>query len=76
MANKVSIFIKNTVGKECEARHLGLSVEEIKEYTALEQAVKYWSSVVSSTNNGETRGKLDRAIGKVIALEEKYNIKN
>ncbi len=58
----------------CEANHMGLTSKEMIEYTDLQVAVKYWSSVVSSTNNDETRGKLDRAIERVMAFEEKHNI--
>lgn len=61
---------------ECEASHLGLTSKEMVKYTDLKETVRYWSSVVSSTNNNDTRGKLDRAIEKLIVFEEKYDIKS
>ena len=61
---------------ECEASHIGLTSKEMVEYTDLKEVVRYRSSAVGSTSNDDTRGRLDRAIEKLIEFEEKHNISN
>lgn len=58
-----------------EAAHLGLTVKELHDYNALKSFAKYMGTVVSSTNNEETRSKFDKAIEDLIMFEKEHDLK-
>ena len=61
--------------EEHEANHLGLTVKELHDYHTLKSFARYMGSVVSSTNNKQTRAKFDEAIEKLVDFEQKHHIK-
>ena len=54
--------------EECEAAHMGLTVEE--KHTSAE----YFGSVVSTTNNEQTRAAYDNAIKKLVQFEQSHGM--
>lgn len=60
--------------EECEAAHMGLTVAEKHAWDALKSAAKYFGSVVSTTNNEQTRAAYDNAIEKLVAFEQSHGI--
>lgn len=59
-----------------EASHLGLTLEELKAYRELKSFVAYTGSVISKTNNKETRSEFDKAVEKLMDFEKEHGIKN
>lgn len=60
--------------EECEAAHMGLTVEEKHTWDALKSAAKYFGSVLSITNNEQTRTAYDNAIEKLVSFERLHRI--
>lgn len=60
--------------EECEASHMGLTVEEKHTWDALKSSAKYLGSVVSTTNNEQTRAAYDDAIEKLVSFEQSHEI--
>ena len=78
------MYVCETCGFECkdgkemmkhEADHLGLTAEELETYNSLKSYARYIGSVISKTNNNETREKFDKAIEDLMAFEKVHNIK-
>lgn len=61
--------------EEHEANHLGLTVEELHNYSALKSFARYMGGVIYHTSNDETRAKFDKAIEDLVAFEEAHKIK-
>lgn len=61
---------------ECEANHLGLTKEEFETYKAIKSFVEYAGSILSRTNNEETRKKFDDSIEELLNFELKHGIKS
>ncbi len=59
---------------QCEAEHLGLSVEEKREYDHLNNLVESWSHTLSRTCNRDTRSALDSCVTKLLAFEVEHNM--
>lgn len=59
---------------ECECKHLGLTIEEKKEWEHLKEVVKHCSCVISHTKNEETERSYDEAIEALMQFEKKHNI--
>ncbi len=59
---------------DCEASHLGLTVEEMKEYKLLQEKAKNASFSVWITANDKTRACEEKAIKELIAFEQKHNL--
>lgn len=59
---------------ECECNHLGLTIEEKKEWEHLKKVVMHCSSVISRTKNEETERSYDEAIEELMQFEKKHNI--
>lgn len=57
---------------ECEAKCLGLTVDEYKEYQFLLREEQNAFSEVSCVNNERTRKRCDDAINAVIAFQKKH----
>ncbi len=77
------IYVCEECGKEscnkddilqCEAEHLGLSVEEKCEYDHLNNLVERWSHTVNRTCNRDTRSALDSYVTKLLAFEVEHNM--
>lgn len=66
--------MSHDVIEECEATHMGLTVEEKHTWDALKSAAKYFGSVVSTTNNERTRAVYDEAIEKLVSFEQSHGI--
>lgn len=60
--------------EECEATHMGLTVEEKHTWDALKSSAKYFGGVVSTTNNERTRAAYDNAIEKFVEFERSHRI--
>ncbi len=60
---------------QCEAEHLGLSVEEKREYDHLKNLVERWERTVNRTCNQDTRSALDACATKLLAFEKEHNMK-
>lgn len=61
--------------EEHEAKHLGLTVEELHTYSALKSLAEYTGSVVANRNNEKTRAAFDKAVEKLVAFEQEHSIK-
>ena len=59
---------------KCEANHLGLTIEEYQEYTALLRKEKECGINVSITKNERTERLLEEAINAVIKFQKEHNI--
>lgn len=57
-----------------EADHLGLTVVELHEYHALKRFASYMGSVIFEKKNEETEKQFDKAVGDLMAFEEKHNL--
>ena len=82
---KYTTYICETCGTEsedydkiadCEADHLGLTVQEMLEYRALKQAAKQSCHIVSVNNNQENRDKYDVSVKELITFEKLHGIKS
>lgn len=80
-----TVYVCEKCGFECrdvhemekhEADHDGLTVEEMHTWNFMKTFAAYMGSVVSNTNNEETRQKFDEAVEKLIAFEKDHGIKN
>jgi len=60
---------------QCEAEHLGLSIEEKNEYDYLKNLVERWSFTANRICNQETRSALDSCITRLLAFEVEHNLK-
>lgn len=60
--------------EECEARHLNLSVEEYRNYLDLKREAAHYGSIVSETNNEQTRKQFDIACEELTDFEVKHGI--
>lgn len=60
--------------EECEATHMGLTVEEKHTWDALKSSAKYFGGVVSNTNNERTRAAYDNAIKKLVLFEKSHGM--
>lgn len=60
--------------EECEAAHMGLTVEEKHTWNALKSSAEYFGSVVSTTNNEQTRAAYDNAIKKLVQFEQSHGM--
>lgn len=58
----------------CEASHMGLTVKEKHTWDALKSAARYFGSVVSTTNNEQTRAAYDNAVEKLISFEQSHGM--
>ena len=54
--------------------HLHTTRKIYEKWEKLQKEVYFCSSAVYQTNNTETRSKYDKAVEKIIAFEEKYNL--
>lgn len=77
------VYVCEKCGKEsrsceeievCEATHMGLSVAEKHSWDALKSAARYFGSVVSMTNNEQTRAAYDDAVEKLVSFEQLHGI--
>lgn len=77
------IYVCERCGKEsrsregilqCEAEHLGLSVEEKREYDHLKNLIERWSHTVSRVCNRDTRAALDSCITRLLAFEAEHRM--
>ena len=59
---------------KCEATHLGLTLEEYKEYLALLRTEKDCGINVSIAKNERTEKLLDEAINAIIKFQKEHNI--
>lgn len=59
---------------KCEANHLGLTINEYKQYIELIKKVENASYVVSIRKNENTDKLFDNAIKALLEFEQKYNI--
>lgn len=59
---------------ECECSHLGITLEEKKEWERLKRVVEHCSFIVSRTKNEETELSYDEAIEALIQFEKNHNI--
>lgn len=59
---------------ECEARHLGLTVEEYHQWKNLKREVKDAGINVSICKNDETEMEFDRAVMNLTNFETKHDI--
>lgn len=60
---------------QCEAEHMGLTIEEKQEYDHLKNLVERWSRTVSRTCNKRTNSALDSCITRLLAFETEHNMK-
>ena len=60
---------------QCEAAHIGLTVDEKQEWERLKEDVRHKSAIVSITKNEETDKAFDDAIAKVMEFEKQHGIK-
>lgn len=60
--------------RECEASHLGLTIDEKLEYDVLKEIVRRRSYTVSVTKNEKTDKEYDDAINEILMFERKYGI--
>lgn len=60
---------------QCEAEHLGLSVEEKQEYDYLRNLVERWSRTVNKKCNPNTVAALDSCVTKLMAFELEHHMK-
>lgn len=58
----------------CEAQHLGLTIDEKRQYDHLEAKVAQWSNVVARTNNEATRSALDSVITELLVFEVQHGM--
>lgn len=72
ICGKISSIEKEIV--ECEASHLGLTLEESIEYQNLKRKVVKASANVAYTKNIKTEAAFDKAIKDMIAFEKKHGI--
>ena len=61
---------------ECEAKCLGLTTDEYKEYLDLLEEERRAFSEASCTNNDRTRKRRDNAVKSVIEFQEKHGFKD
>ena len=59
---------------KCEAKHLGITIEEYQEYTALLRKEKECGINVNIAKNERTERLLEEAINAVIKFQKKHNI--
>lgn len=65
---------KNAVDAlKCEAKHLGLTIEEYQEYTALLRTEKECGINVSIAKNERTEKLLEEAINAVLKFQKEHN---
>ena len=57
-----------------EARHFGLTVEEMEIYRALKSFVAYMSYVISNNNTREVREQYNDAMRKLVSFEKEHRI--
>ena len=60
--------------KECEAGHMGLTIEENFRYDGLKEIVRRCSYMVSVTKNTNTDREFDHAIKELIDFEKEHGI--
>jgi hypothetical protein len=60
--------------EECEAGHLGLTIDEKLKYDALQEIVRRRSYTVSVTKNEKTDKEFEDAIIEILAFERKHGI--
>ncbi|WP_395546772.1 MULTISPECIES: hypothetical protein [unclassified Lacrimispora] len=60
--------------RECEASHLGLTIDEKLEYDVLQEIVRRRSYTVSVTKNEKTDKEFEDAIIEMLAFERKHGI--
>lgn len=57
-----------------EARHFGLTVEEMEVYRALKSFVAYMSHIISNNNTKEAREQYNDAMRKLVSFEKEHRI--
>ena len=61
--------------EKCEARHMGLTVEELHDYRKLKAEAEYAGAMTASVNNEMTRKRFDDKVEKLIKFEDEHNLK-
>lgn len=61
---------------ECEAKHLGLTMEEYKEYMNLLDEEKTAFGIAGCASNDVIRKRCDDAVKAVIAFQEKHGLED
>lgn len=61
--------------EKCEARHMGLTVEELRDYSKLKSTAAHAGAILASVSNEATRKKFDDAIDELTKFEIEHNIK-
>ena len=57
-----------------EARHFGLTVEEMEVYRSLKSFVAYMSHVITNNNSTEVREQYKDAMRKLVSFEKEHRI--
>lgn len=60
--------------KECEANHIGLTIEEKFKYDGLKENVKRCSCMIETTKNERTDKEFDNAINELITFEKDHGL--
>lgn len=83
MVKTYTVYVCETCGKEskdssiikqCEASHLGLSVEELEIYKKLQDNAEYCGRIVASSKNDRTEKLFDDAINRLCDFEKEHNL--
>ncbi len=62
--------------EECEAGHVGLTLEEYKHYQELKKNAERCGRTTSVCKNEHTDAAFDKAIKDLIAFEKEHNLSN
>lgn len=60
--------------EECEASHIGLTIEEVKEWKMLQEDARHKGVIVSITKNENTEKAFDKAINDLCKFEKKHKV--
>lgn len=61
--------------EKCEARHMGLTVEELRYYNKLKSTAAHAGAILASASDEITRKNFDDAIDELTKFEIEHNIK-
>ena len=80
---RIMVYVCEKCGKQsqnieeilkCEAAHFGLTLDEMKEWQALEAKAKQAGAIVYNIKNEQTEKDYDKAIDKLMVFEKTHGI--